>query len=447
MNQPTITTTELLARQVSWFERISGKPAKPVTAEEVLDLIRSGHLKTKVSDLRRINKEKGKESYHAERTKCLPAVTFSGVFEGGHRKDQLRSHSGLLVIDFDNLGAALAAKRQELIEDPHTLAVFVSPSGDGLKALVGTTATDQRSHYAAYAAAGRYLVSKGLEADAVCKDPGRLCYLSWDPEAWVRPPSSSLFLFTASEPEPVTVTVSIPIPIRQVEGGGTDEPEPEPVPISIRQEGGAPGASDELSGRVASIKRLTQLRETDPVTAELYENHVLPHVIVAPGKRNDALTQLVPALFRMVGEDVAKKLACQFLEINREVFTGNQEEHMASMKSLWEGCAKAYQGELTPPEAQLYEALPDSERQAFRILRDLARCRGGEFFMSCNQLERRLGDGSNGHRMLRRFENAYGLIEQTKPGKKWAAGVKALAGQYRWLMASFSATGEASKAA
>lgn len=65
-----------------------------------------------------------------------------------------------------------ASKRQALIEDPHTLAVFVSPSRDGLKALVGTTATDQRSHYEAYATAGRYLVSKGFEADAVCKGPG-----------------------------------------------------------------------------------------------------------------------------------------------------------------------------------------------------------------------------------------------------------------------------------
>jgi hypothetical protein len=42
----------------------------------------------------------------------------------------------LLCADLDTLGDRLKALKEELMRDPHVVAVFISPSGDGLKVLV-----------------------------------------------------------------------------------------------------------------------------------------------------------------------------------------------------------------------------------------------------------------------------------------------------------------------
>src|SRR5262245_48946206 len=70
----------------------------------------------------------------SELKKALPAVTWSGMFTRRANGALIR-HSGFLCADLDALGARLPGVRDKLEKSPHLFASFVSPSGDGLKAV------------------------------------------------------------------------------------------------------------------------------------------------------------------------------------------------------------------------------------------------------------------------------------------------------------------------
>ena len=124
------------------------------------------------------------------------------------------------------------------------------------------------------------------------------------------------------------------------------------------------------------------------------------------------------------------------LEVNRDVYTGLEEDHMTSIKGLWAGCEKAYPGRLTPGELAVYQRLQDHQRAVFRICRDLA-SRGrplGEFFMGGDELAHRVS--CNGWRELKKL-GSLGVICLTKKGRNREEGVRGEAGRYRWELAVF----------
>ena len=115
----------------------------------------------------------------------LPAVTFSAI---GDRLNP-REATGLLAIDLDALGSGLQTLRLKLERDPHVVAVFTSPSGDGLKPvfrlpfLKGTQTDMRRQHRRSFKAVEAYVRRKfGAQADPAASDLLRLCYLSHDPD-------------------------------------------------------------------------------------------------------------------------------------------------------------------------------------------------------------------------------------------------------------------------
>ena len=75
------------------------------------------------------------------------------------------------------------------------------------------------------------------------------------------------------------------------------------------------------------------------------------------------------------------------------------------------------QGLSNPYRRTIYEALPEDERDAFRICRDLAKLPTPErepltFFVSCNHLGDRLRlHPPEAQRILRKFEKSYGLVK------------------------------------
>jgi len=99
------------------------------------------------------------------------------------------AHSGFLQIDLDAddlQGQSPADVRDVLAEDdPHIVTVFISTRGNGVKAvmLVPPAATEEE-HKATFANAERYMLDTyGLIIDTSTKDPVRLCFLSYDPDA------------------------------------------------------------------------------------------------------------------------------------------------------------------------------------------------------------------------------------------------------------------------
>jgi VirE N-terminal domain/Family of unknown function (DUF5906) len=121
----------------------------------------------------------------------LPCVSFSA---NGTRKVASRP-TGFVVLDFDGLGVSLKNSRATLETDPHVAVNFLSPSGDGLKAIVsvpvptGTEAEMRLQHRQAFWACCNYVVQRrGLpEPDQSGKDMLRLCYLSHDPHVSFNP--------------------------------------------------------------------------------------------------------------------------------------------------------------------------------------------------------------------------------------------------------------------
>ena len=108
----------------------------------------------------------------------LPVVMYSGKFSG--RKDNdLEEHSGVIVLDFDHIN--VDESKRVLATDDYVLACWVSPSGDGLKALVKvSTPSKHRDHFRAISS---YMERQyGLEVDPTGQNEARLCFESYDPE-------------------------------------------------------------------------------------------------------------------------------------------------------------------------------------------------------------------------------------------------------------------------
>src|SRR5205814_5777333 len=93
-------------------------------------------------------------------------------------------HSGLLCADLDGLGPEkIAEVRKQIRNSLHLWADFVSPTGDGLKAVFRVQADVDR-HFDSYRAVREYVRQlTGVEIDEKCKNVERLCFLSSDRSA------------------------------------------------------------------------------------------------------------------------------------------------------------------------------------------------------------------------------------------------------------------------
>ena len=98
--------------------------------------------------------------------------------------------TGLVNVDLDELGERIGEIRSKLAEDSHMVTVFVSPSGDGLKAAMrvpvipsGPETEMKEAHRRNFRAMQAYCEkSFGVKPDSSTCDLLRLCYVSHDPE-------------------------------------------------------------------------------------------------------------------------------------------------------------------------------------------------------------------------------------------------------------------------
>ncbi|MEJ1931608.1 VapE domain-containing protein [Nostoc sp. NIES-2111] len=188
MNTQSSTSTEshkALCGPFSRFTRVKDTaPSGQLTLPEFIGLVRNpegwgGTFDTLRNGAAPADKAKIKQG--------LPAAALSGLFEGGRKKTNLHAHSGLLQVDFDGVPAeAIPDLADTLRQDRHTLAGFLSPTGTGYKAVVRIEADGNTHEQSARAAFAYYKTLTGHEPDKACKDVSRLCYLSSDPEAWLK---------------------------------------------------------------------------------------------------------------------------------------------------------------------------------------------------------------------------------------------------------------------
>ena len=141
----------------------------------ILSRIKDGASKDLV---KRIRTEKNKTERN-ELKKSLPAICFSGTFTK-RNDNSILQHSGLICLDFDGY-----EKQKHLLEDKEMLsknkyvyAVFVSPSGNGLKVIVKIP-KDVENHVIYFNSLEKYFNSQYF--DKAVKNVSRVCYESYDP--------------------------------------------------------------------------------------------------------------------------------------------------------------------------------------------------------------------------------------------------------------------------
>jgi VirE-like protein/uncharacterized protein DUF3631 len=189
---------------VSWVKCALDTEPRECSADRVIEAIRTGgkdrRLCQQVAQIRnrfecelalfRGDIKRAKEAI-GELKKQLPAVLLSGTFTR-RANDALLQHSGLLCADLDGLNGSLPDVRQKLKGSPFLWLLFLSPSGDGLKAVFRCPA-DAAKHTGSFRAIAQHVEElTGLEVDRACKDVARLCFLSHDSELFHNPGATEI---------------------------------------------------------------------------------------------------------------------------------------------------------------------------------------------------------------------------------------------------------------
>jgi putative DNA primase/helicase len=177
---------------LAFFDNAFGHdPSDETTLPELIEMVRAGRWQVEVAALRKSLADHGRGDYDKAKRK-LPAVMLSGTCRTrrADADEDARAirHSGLLQGDFDGKDhphLALAEIMDLVRADPHVVAAFVSPSGQGVKAVLAV-ACNEHQHRAAWEASAEHFEQFGLKLDPSTKDPGRLCFVSSDPDAWIR---------------------------------------------------------------------------------------------------------------------------------------------------------------------------------------------------------------------------------------------------------------------
>lgn len=144
-----------------------------IPVDKALERVRQGASKTRVSEIReQISKDR------ADALKVnLPSVCFSGKFSQRF-DDKMMEHSGCIVLDFDSL-KDLREKQTELINSEFVYACWISPRGNGLKALIRIG--DGKKHREHFEALREHF--PGIDKTGV--NESRVCYESFDPDMYV----------------------------------------------------------------------------------------------------------------------------------------------------------------------------------------------------------------------------------------------------------------------
>lgn len=149
---------------------------RPEDAIFYLDRIQSGKSQKTIELLRTIEDKKGKDKIKG----TLPGVTFCGTFTS-RKKENLKQGSGLAILDFDKLDSATEFKN-ELKSNDFIMSAWISPSGNGVKALVKIPVIQNDAEY-------KNIFKQLKELFPTLDDSGsdisRLCFESYDPDIYI----------------------------------------------------------------------------------------------------------------------------------------------------------------------------------------------------------------------------------------------------------------------
>jgi len=183
--------------RVTMFETLYSKKAYHMPIAKALKRIKEGDSATKIETIRN-GGEQAKDF-----KKSLPVVLFSGEFET-RNDNALARHSQFIVLDFDHID--VTASKALLSTDPYVYGCWVSPSGDGLKALVKVSNPERhRDHFRSLRT--YFEKTYDLEVDESGINESRACFESYDPEIVINE-ESAVYGGLSSEKSESQVAVS-----------------------------------------------------------------------------------------------------------------------------------------------------------------------------------------------------------------------------------------------
>jgi hypothetical protein len=142
---------------------------------EVLLSFKNGSNKSKIDAIRKIQ---DKEKRNEEKSK-LKSICFSGEFSRRSAKNII-NHSGFACLDFDDIDDPVCL-RDSLQDNEYIYSAFISPSGNGVKAIVKVP-KDIPNYKKYYEALCETFDTK---LDTKTKDISRVCYESYDPDLFI----------------------------------------------------------------------------------------------------------------------------------------------------------------------------------------------------------------------------------------------------------------------
>lgn len=185
-------TTDILRKHVSFYEFLGQKECRRRTLFSVLNDIQTGVYADVVLHVR--NRVDDKQFYRTRKIR-LPAICFCGIFWGSHYKHDVNLYTHLLVVDIDCIENQKSEIKQTLIDNPKIVAAWDSVSGQGLKALLYLDYSTEVSlenlwvahEECVFPQVQRYLkTSYGIEIDPNDKSVTRYCFVSFDPDIFLR---------------------------------------------------------------------------------------------------------------------------------------------------------------------------------------------------------------------------------------------------------------------
>jgi hypothetical protein len=158
---------------VTLFKNLFDNKPYYVATSVIFDKIRTGG--TAIDLISQIRSTSDK-SVRNELKKQLGVILWSGKFSE-RKSSALVEYSNLICLDFDNITDVRSFKTS-LILNPYIHACFLSPSGDGLKAIIKVSSKNHLCHFKA-------LTKEYSGVDVSGKDISRSCFVSYDPDIYV----------------------------------------------------------------------------------------------------------------------------------------------------------------------------------------------------------------------------------------------------------------------
>jgi len=163
---------------VSFFKSVADKTPTNISIDDALAFIKSEKLLLTINRIRSLKNKSERDTLK----KTLPCITVSGIFKNGHSSKDFIKHSGLMQVDIDEVKNPNKLK-QRILKDSFTLSCFISPSGNGVKAIIKIPI---ENHLESFQLIKDYFLSEyQIQIDAKCKDISRLMYLSYDNEIFI----------------------------------------------------------------------------------------------------------------------------------------------------------------------------------------------------------------------------------------------------------------------